>query len=254
VTLTLPPGVIVAFLLALVRASAWVAIAPPFSNKMIPSKVKVILAAAIALSVASKLSPQVPVTGLDTPSLIGAVALQVIVGLGLGFMTYLLFSAIQAAGGLIDLFGGFTIASAYDPFSNAQSSMFGRIYQLVSITLLFAIDGHILLVRGFLTSFDAVGTNGLAMNKVSDGMLHALTTFFVSAIEIAAPLLGALFLAEVVLGLLSRAVPQMNVFALGFPFKILLTILLAGLALPLLPDAVSNVLHDGIRAGGALFG
>src|SRR5439155_13275449 len=100
VTLTLPPGVIVAFLLALVRASAWVAIAPPFSNKMIPSKVKVILAAAIALSVASKLSPQVPVTGLDTPSLIGAVALQVIVGLGLGFMTYLLFSAIQAAGGL----------------------------------------------------------------------------------------------------------------------------------------------------------
>ena len=253
-TVSIPSGAVVAFLLALVRASAWVSIAPPFGNKMVPSRVKVIVAAALAISVASRLSSQVPAGGLDTPCLIGASVLQVTVGIGLGFVTFLLFSALQAAGALVDLFGGFTISQAYDPFSNAQSSMFGRIYQLLAITLLFAIDGHLLLVRGFLNSFDAVGTNGIAMRSVSDGMLHLFTLFFVSALEIAAPLLGALFLAEVVLGVLSRAAPQMNVFALGFPFKILLTILLAGLALPLLPDAVGNLVREGIRAGGSLFG
>ena len=77
-------------------------------------------------------------------------------------------------------------------------------------------------------------------------------TFFTAAIEIAAPLLAALFLAEISLGLLSRAAPQLNVFVLGFPLKILLTLLLAGLALPLLPDAVSSLLEHTLRAGGSV--
>src|SRR5437870_2809559 len=74
----------------------------------------------------------------DTPSLIGAISVQVAVGLVLGFLANLLMSALQTAGSLIDLFGGFTISQAYDPMSNNQSAMFGRIYQLLMVTLLFA--------------------------------------------------------------------------------------------------------------------
>ena len=149
------------------------------------------------------------------------------------------------------MFGGFTIAPAYDPLSNAQSSTFGRFYQLLATTLLFAINGHLLLVRGFLTSFDAVSANP-TLDDFSEGFIDAFGTFFLAAIEIAAPLLAALFLAEVAMGLLSKAAPQMNVFLVGFPVKIILTLALVGLALPLMPGAVSSLIEDAIKAGSGL--
>ena len=251
-TIEFAPGVLVAFFLALVRASSWVAIAPPFNSRMIPMQVKVGIAAALAVAVTPHLAPHVDGAHLGTPELIGAVGLQVGAGLALGFVAFLIMSAVQTAGSFVDVFGGFTLAQAYDPLSNAQSSMFSRIYQLMATTLLFAIDGHLLLVRGFMSSFDSVGTTGFHMSGLSDLLLKDVTLFFVSALEIAGPLLAALFLTEVVLGLLSRAAPQMNVFALGFPLKILVTLLLAGVALPLLPDAVSNLVHEAVRSSASL--
>lgn len=251
-TIQFAPGALVAFLLVLARASAWVVMAPPFNSRLVPAQVKVGFSAAIAVAVSPRLASQVNTMNMGTPELIGAMTIQVVVGMALGFMANLLMSAVQTAGSMIDLFGGFTIAQAYDPFSNAQSSMFSRVYQLLATTLLFAIDGHLLLVRGFMTSFDAIGATGLHLNNVSDLLIKNLGLFFVAAIEIAGPLLAALFLAEVVLGLLSRAAPQMNVFALGFPLKILITMLMAGIALPLLPDAVSHLVNDSLRAGTQL--
>jgi flagellar biosynthetic protein FliR len=156
---------------------------------------------------------------------------------------------VQAAGELIDLFGGFTVAPAFDPLSNAQSSTFGRFYQLLAVTLLFVINGHILLVRGFMTSFEAINATSPRLENLSGNLASAVALFFLAAIEIAAPLLAALFLAEVALGLLSRAAPQMNVFLIGFPFKILLTLLLGGLALPLLPGSVESLLGQAMRHG-----
>ncbi len=246
-TFEFAPGLIVGFLLALVRASAWLAIAPPFNNKSIPPRVKAGLAITLAIVVAPKLNgQQVP---LDTAGLVGAVALQVVVGLLLGFVAMLLLSAAQMAGGLIDLFGGFALNQAFDPMSANQASVFGRAYQLFAIVLLFAIDGHIMLVRGFLSSFNAVPAKGLHLSHLSTLLTHDLGLLFVSAIEIAAPLLAALFLADVALALVARAAPQLNPLMLGFPLKILLTLLLVGFALPLLPDAVSTLLHHAAESG-----
>jgi flagellar biosynthetic protein FliR len=244
VTVDLPVPLLTAFLLALARSSAWVVIAPPFNTRSIPTLVKIGLAGSLALFVAPQLSSRV--VQLDGPGLLAAVAVQVAAGLTLGFLALLLFSAVQAAGSLVDLFGGFTIAAAYDTMSNAQSSVFGRFYNLLAITLLFVIDGHLLLVRGFLNSFNAVSANGTL--STTPAVLGAqLGQFMLAAVEIAAPLLAALFLAEVALGLLSRAAPQMNIFMLGFPVKILLTLLLVGLALPLLPNAVSNLVGHTLQ-------
>lgn len=243
-TLDISTPLLVGFLLALARASAWVIVAPPFSSRTIPAQVKIGLAAALAVFAA----PVVAAKGvsLDGPSLLAAAVGQVAAGLALGFLALVLFSAIQGAGALIDVFGGFTIAPAYDPLANAQSSVFGRFYNLIAITLLFAIDGHLLLVRGFLNSFDAVSGGGVvSMQPAVLG--HELSAFLLAAVEIAAPLLAALFLAEVAMGLLARAAPQMNVFVLGFPVKILLTLMLVGLAIPLLPDAVSGLLGQVVR-------
>lgn len=249
-TLEAPAALIVAFVLGIVRASAWLVLLPPFGTRAIPPVIKVGLAAALALPAAPRLAATPP--SMDVPSLVAAVLLQVALGLTLGFITMVALSAVQAAGSLIDLFAGFTIAQAFDPLSGNQTALFGRFYQLLTATLLFAINGHILLFRGFMNSFDAVGLQAPGLGDLSELAINGLGAFMVAAVEIAAPLLAALFLAEVAMGLLSRAAPQMNVFVLGFPLKILLTLGLVGLVLPVLPEAVNALVERSVRSGNTV--
>lgn len=246
-TLEVAPATIVGFVLALVRASAWMVTAPPFAGRTIPARVKVGLATAVALVVGPRAAAgSVP---METVPLIGAVVVQVVIGLALGFVAQLILSAVQAAGGLIDLFGGFTVSMAYDPLSLSQSAVLGRAYQLLATMLLFALNGHIVLMNGFLRSFDAVPLGGMRMGNLSGLLTRDLGMLFVAAVEIAAPVLGALFLADIALGLLTRAAPQLNAIMLAFPLKILLTLLLLGVALPLLPGSVQGLLD---RAGSSM--
>ena len=241
----LAPQALTGFVLVLVRAIAWIIIAPPFSMRAIPIQVKLGLAAALALATGPGLAPEsVP---LETVALVGATLTQVAIGLILGFLTMMLISAVQAAGEMIDLFGGFSISSAFNPLSESSAGVFGRFYHLLALTLLFAINGHLLLVRGFLTSFKAVPLDGVPLNDLSAIFIDTIGQFVLAAVEIAAPLLAVLFLAEIGLGLLSRAAPQMNVFALGFSLKILVALGLAAIAIPVLPGAVTTLVEGAVR-------
>ena len=241
---------LLAVLLATVRASAWLVVAPPFSSKAIPSLVKVAIALGLALAVAPSLAAQAPPP--KTSAVLVAALFQVAVGLSLGFLAQMLLAAVQAAGELIDLFSGFTLASLYDPLSNNSSSMFGRVHQLVAVTLLFALNGHLLLIRGFLTSFEVMPLHPVSLGALASQMSANLGAFFVAALEVAAPVVIVLFLAELALGLLSRAVPSLNVFAMSFPVKILLTLVLAGRAMALLPGVVSALLDRITHSTGDL--
>ncbi len=251
-TAQVPVDLVLGFVLAIVRAAAWIAVAPPFNTRMIPVQGKVGLALALAIPVAPKIAETAPPP--EVGPLVMATLLQVGMGLALGFVVQVIFAAVQAAGELVDLFAGFTIAATYDPFTNANQAVFGRFYQLLAIALLFALDGHLLLVKGLLDSYAVVPSTLPDLGATSAELLDALALFFLSALEIAAPLLGALFLTEVCLGLLSKAAPQMNVFTLGFPVKILLTLGLAGLALPLLPNAVDGLVRAAVRSGTVVLG
>ena len=251
-TAQLPVDLVLGFVLAVVRTAAWLTVAPPFNTRMIPAPAKVGLAIALAVPVAPRVAESAPPP--EVAPLVMATLLQIAVGLSLGFVVQIVFAAVQAAGELVDLFAGFTIAATYDPFSGASQAVFGRFYQLLATALLFATGGHLMLVHGLLDSFAVVPAGVPDLTATSGEMLDALGLFFVSALQIAAPLLGALFLTEVALGLLSKAAPQMNVFTLGFPIKILLTLLLAGLALPLLPDAVDGLVGAASRSGTAVVG
>jgi flagellar biosynthesis protein FliR len=252
VTFDLDPALLSGYLLALVRAGAWIAVTPPFGTKMLPPLIKIGFAASLALALGPQIAEQnVP---LDPGSLIVAAVLQIAAGLILGFLAMMLFSAVQAAGGLIDLMSGLTMATVFDPFTASTSSIFGRFYNMVAITLLFAINGHVMLVRGFLTSYTAAPFTNLDFDTIGQILSKDFALFFVAAVEIALPLLAALFLADVALALLSRAAPQMNVFVVGMPLKVLLAITLAGLALPLLPNAVNGLLTSIVRDGRTLMG
>lgn len=246
----IPVDALVGFILALVRTSAWMVTSPPFNNRMIPRTVKLGCAAALSIAISS----QVPAGDINfnTAPFLGIVLLQVITGLVLGLLTQLLFSAIQAAGSLIDLFGGFTLGMAFDPYGNNQTSIFGRFYELIATTLLFASGGYLLLIKGFLTTFQVVPLGGINMNHFESLLFGDMTRLMVAAVEIAGPLLVCYFLAQVALGLLGKAAPQLNVLSFGFPFTILITLLMVGAALPIIPGALNTLLHhtllDGVHA------
>jgi flagellar biosynthetic protein FliR len=253
VTLDVAIPALLGLLLGVVRSATWLIISPPFSTRMIPGRVKAVIAVALALPVAPRLSADLP--ELAVPALVGAVVLQVVTGAALGFLTYLVFAAVQAAGDLIDLFGGFALSAVYDPLSMSQNSVFGRIHQLLALTLLFATNAHLMIIRGFLTSYDAIPvTEGIDIDRLGPALVTGVGSFFLSALEIAAPLVAVLFLADVGLGLLTRVSPQLNAFSLGFPIKILVTLALIGFTFPLLPGVVENLAEVGTRAVVAVAG
>lgn len=241
------------FLLAMVRAAAWLFIAPPFAGRAVPALVKAALAMAMAFPVAGKLAPTAP--DLTMPGLLNAIVMQVLAGAALGFVTMLIFAAVQAAGDLIDLFGGFTLASAFDPLSMQQSSVFGRFNSVFAVVVLFMIDGHLMLMRGFYASYDALPLTGtLELNNLARVLTVGLGQFFVAALQIAAPLIAVLFLTDAALGLLTKISPALNAFSLGYPAKILFTVLLVGSLLPLVPEFVDSLVTMALRAMAALVG
>jgi len=248
VTFTFDPVLLTAFALALVRAAAWIFVSPPFNTKMIPTTVKAGVAAALALAAAPHLvGPGIP---LDTGGFIGALVTQALVGVTLGLFTMILVNALQAAGALVDLFAGFSLAAIYDPLNQSQVAIFGRFYELIAVTLLFTTNAYLLLVNGWFRSFKVVPAHGLAFTDISNVMTKNLGQFLVAAIEVAGPVLGCLFLAEVTLGLLSRAAPSLNVFSLAFPLRVIVALIVVALAVPLISPAVSNLVHDAMAPLG----
>ena len=242
-----------ALLLATVRASAWLVVCPPLNSRLIPAPVKALLALALALPMTPKLTSQVP--PVESWALLVSAVEQVLVGAALGFVTMLFFSAIQAAGSLIDLFGGFSLAFGFDPMSATNTSVFGKFYNLVAVTLLFASDAHLMVIRGFMQSYQALPVDGtLSLDRLSKLLTEGLADMFLAALQIAGPLIVVLFLTDVAFGLLTRVAPALNAYVLSFPAKIFITLALAGTAIMVLPRALENIITTAVRAVVGLAG
>jgi flagellar biosynthesis protein FliR len=240
VQLDLPAELLLTVLLASMRAGAWLAIAPPFSSRAIPRTVKGLLSVAIALPVVAGKGLQAP--AMDTASVVSAMVLQLVVGAALGFLCLLVFTAVQAAGDMIDVFGGFSLSFAFDPLSQQGNAVFGKAFQLIASTLLMASGAYLIVLHGFLRSYEAVPLDGgLDLATLSRVLTGGLGQMMLAALQIAAPLLAILFIADVALGLLTRVAPALNAFALGFPFKILLTLLLVGTTVAALPQVIEHL-------------
>lgn len=247
-TFTWDPAVVSAFALALVRASAWLFVSPPFNTRIVPIPVKAGIAAALALAAAPHVADAE--LSLETGPFVGALVTQALVGVTLGMVTLLLFSVLTAAGSLIDLFAGYSIAAIYDPSTENQTPVFGRFYQLLAVTLLFTTNAHLVLVGGFLKSFEAVPADGLASTDVAALLTGSIGMFFVAALEVAGPVLACLFLAELTMGLLARAAPNLNVFVLAFPVRVGVALVVVAIAVPLVAPAVENLVRAAVRPFG----
>jgi len=240
-------GWLEAVALAGVRVTAFVIIAPPFGHNAIPMRIKAMLGVGLAIAVAPR------VTGDYVPREIGPFLLsltgELVIGLTLGFLVMLAFSAVQSAGSMIDLFGGFQLAQGFDPMSMINGAQFSKLFHLVALALLFATDGYQVVLGGLFRSFGAIPVGeGLDLPANGELFLDGLGQMFLSALQIAAPLIVVLFLADAGLGLLTRVAPALNAFALGFPLKILLTIVFAGVVVSALPGIVAALTGDAVTA------
>lgn len=234
-------------MLAGVRMVAFIVIAPPFSYKAFPGTTKAMLAMGLALAVGTQVTGDY--TALATGPFVIALVMQLVVGLALGFLVSLVFAAIQSAGSLIDLFGGFTLAQAYDPQSNVNGAQFTRLFQMTALALLFASGGYQLIIGGLIRSFDVVPLTGtFDLSAPAAMMVSGVVQMFLATLQIAGPLVVVLFLADVGLGLLTRVAPALNAFQMGFPIKIALTVTFAGALFMALPSVVSSLTGDAVDA------
>ncbi|KPG83450.1 flagellar biosynthetic protein FliR [Frigoribacterium sp. Leaf415] len=223
--------------------TAFLVIAPPFSYRAFPARVKAMLGIGLALAVAPRVTPGY--VSLETGPFVMALVLELVVGAVLGFLVFVAFAAVQAAGSLIDLFGGFTLAQAFDPQSMVNGAQFTRLFQMTALALMFATGGYQLIIGGLTRSFDAVPLGlGMDLSRPVELLTTGVSQLFLSTIQIAGPLCVVLFLADVGLGLLSRVAPALNAYAMGFPLKILMTVMLAGGVFLALPGVVASLTGD----------
>ncbi|MBT0771398.1 flagellar biosynthetic protein FliR [Kineosporia sp. J2-2] len=226
------------YLLALGRTVGFVLVSPPFNTRAIPGQVRAATAFALAIPMSTWTTRNPPELG--SGAMIGQMLLQMLLGVALGYFVLMAVAAIQTIGDLIDLAGGFSITQGLDPLSMVQSSVMGRLHQLIAITLLFGTNGHLVILRGLSRTFEISPTARLDLSQVAETMTGMVSTMFLSAIQITAPILAALLIADVALGLLTRAAPALNAFALAFPLKIVLSLFLIGLILVQIPGALEN--------------
>ena len=245
--LEVPAVTLVALLLGTARAAGFVLMAPPFNSRSIPAPVKGALAMSLSVLLSTTIAPTLPEP--TSGFVLVAAVTEVVIGAALGFVVQVLFTAVQMAGDLIDLTGGFSLQPAYDPLAMTNNSSVGRLHYLLATTLLFSSGGHLLIVKGFATSYEGmpVGSD-VPTEQLGAVMIRAFAMMFLAAVQIAGPMVAVLLLADVALALLSKAAPALNIFSFGFPFKIMLTLLMLGLTFPLLPPALDALMDHAVRA------
>jgi flagellar biosynthetic protein FliR len=222
-------------LLIFCRITAFLLAAPVFSTRGVPAQWKIGLSVILTFLVfaAAGLNEPTAVDGLFIISIVR----EVVVGLLLGFTAYLFFTAVQIAGSFIDIQMGLGIANVIDPMTGAQSPIIGNFKFLLAILLFLAFNGHHYLLDGLLKSYRWIPLSNDLFARIQEGAVHEFVirsfgTVFALALQMAAPLVVALFLMDVGLGILSKTAPQFNIFVVGVPMKIIAGFLLLLLVVP----------------------
>lgn len=246
---------VVAFILVVARLSGLFLLAPVFSSQMIPGKIKIMVLLGLAATLTPIVQPDPASIPIDGMPLLLAIVTESLIGLALGFSVSLVFSAVQVGASLIDTSIGFSMASLIDPLNNTQAAVLGSFYSMVATLSFLAVNGHYWMLAGFTRSFDVVP---LGVAPDFDAMLgnsfELFSQLFAMAFQIAAPVLITLLLADVVLGIIARVVPQMNVFFVGIPLKIGVGLIVVIISLPAFSGFFERRLDDIVSGASVLAG
>ena len=229
------------FLLVLGRLSAVLIVIPLFGLAVVPAHTKIGLAVLLSVIVVPFHAdpPPVPTELLAFAAVLGS---EVLVGLALGVAVAIVFRALEMAATLVGVQMGFGVGQLFDPLTGAQMESITVYYRLIVMLVFFAVNGHHIVVAALLDTFALVPPGQADLGLIAgEQVVPFFAAMFTVAIRIALPVLGALLLTDLAMGLVARTVPQMNVLVVGFPVKITAGVLVLALSVPLLTSFIGSV-------------
>jgi flagellar biosynthetic protein FliR len=252
----LDPAQFLVFTLILVRVSGLVMTAPIYGTTDVPTQVRVLLAFVLALLVApGQLGHLAPAPETLIQYLL-LVASELLVGVSLGMGIVILFSGIEVAGHLIGYTGGLMAAEIFDPTQQSNVSLFSRLLFLLVLAIFVAIGGHRIVMAGLLDTFRIVPPgSACAPDSLFQMLIDLVSQSFALGIRAAAPLVTALLLANLVLGLIGRTLPQLNILVVGFGINTMLAsgalFLSLGAAAWVFADQIGSAVEAIVQAIGS---
>lgn len=222
----------VMFLWPFVRMLALISTAPIFGETRVPRQVKVGLAVLLAIAIAPTLDP-LPVVPVVSLAGIWILTQQVLIGVAMGFSMRLVFTAVQAAGEYAGLQMGLSFASFFDPTSGGQTMVLARLLNLLAMLIFLGFDMHLMVIAALVESFQILpianaplAANGWMLLVLSAGQI------FSTGLMLSLPLITTLLTINLAMGILNRASPQFNIFAIGFPITLLVGLVMLLLLMP----------------------
>ncbi|WP_339827528.1 flagellar biosynthetic protein FliR [uncultured Parasphingorhabdus sp.] len=243
------------WLMAMIRPSAAMVVAPIFGAGNIPIQVRIVLAFMIGMVATNSVAFELPMETAISLSNILFVLGEVITGLAIGFALQLGYSSVLIAGETISNAMGLGFASMSDPQTGQSTPVIGQFLTIFATLLLLAIDGHLLLVATIVKSYAALPP-GFAM--MDTGMFYSMVQFggtlFSMGLLIALPVGGALILVQLMMGFLARTAPALNLFAVGIPVTITVGLVALAVTAPIIADAVIQALGMGLDQAALVAG
>lgn len=237
---------VLGFFLVLARVSPLFLVAPAFSSQMLIPRVRGALAVALAFGLAP-LALHGQTIPTDILPFIGLVLENFLVGFALAFAISCVFAAIQGAGAFADAFGGFSYGSTIDPINGNPGGSMTNLYTVVGLAMFLAVGGDAWTLHGLTATFRAIPIGDSArLTPLVFSAQAAFASVLVGAIEIAAPVILAITITDIAFGMLSKVVPQLNVFAVGFTVKVGVTLLIVSVSLPFIGDWMTGQLETSV--------
>lgn len=246
---TLLVGQFITFVLVLTRVSGVVMTAPLFGAQGIPRRVRGILAVSLALLITPLQDTASAALVSNLIELAHLMALEALVGLLLGLGLNIIFSGVQVAGQIVSQMSGMSLADVFSPGFNEQVSVFSQLFFFLTLAVFISLGGHRLVIEALLQTYQwAPPGQAFLSDNFVEALVSVVTQSFLLGIRAAAPILTALLLSTIVLGLISRTLPQLNVILIGFNLNSMLTLAAIFLSLGSLAwtfqESIVDVLTD----------
>lgn len=248
------------FLIVLVRITGMFYLSPIFGRRNIPNYFKAGFCFILTIIIASSVTVPDLSGYTSLTSYVILIGKELLVGLCMGFISYILFSAVYVAGHIIDTQIGFGMANVFDPMTNVQIPITADFYAVLATLFMLVTDSHHLLIKAIADSYVVLPPGGA---RFGGDVVRQLVDLFYQTLligfKIAAPLVAAILITDVALGIISKAMPQMNVFMLGMPLKLIVGLIVILITIAAFKGMVTYILESTYRniydflrnAGGA---
>jgi len=236
-------------MLPLARLLGLIAAAPVFSNRAIPVRVRLAIGLAVAMAVLPVL-PAMPRVPPDSALALAMLAQQAFIGIAVGFMMRLMFAAIDVAGEMIGLQMGLSFAVFFNPQTGGQTAVITDFLGLLTMLIFLALDGHLMLINVLVMSFEwlPVGSDPSGRAEAWSLIVRYASVMFASGLLLALPMVAALLITNIALGVLTRAAPQLNLFAVGFPVTLSIGFAVLLLSLTSFAPVAQSIFERGFLA------